>query len=58
MLFIFFLWYFTLQFSLPEEMIDPIKSAMFGSMKKIKRILLIKNLVIKMMTIILIIIII
>ncbi len=34
----FFLWYFTLQFSLPEEMIDPIKSAMFGSMKKIRRI--------------------
>ena len=32
---IYFLWYFTLQFSLPEEMIDPIKSAMFGSMKKL-----------------------
>ena len=32
---IYFLWYFTLQFSLPEELIDPIKSAMFGSMKKL-----------------------
>ena len=32
---IYFLWYFTLQFSLPDEIIEPIREALFGSITKL-----------------------
>lgn len=34
--FVYFLWFFTLSFSLPKEMIDPVKSAFLGSVTELK----------------------
>jgi len=33
---IYFFWYFTLQFSLPDEIIEPIRDALLGSITKLK----------------------
>lgn len=33
---VYFLWFFTLQFSLPDDIVGPIKKALFGSVKDIR----------------------
>ena len=33
---VYFLWFFTLEFSLPAEIIDPIKKALFGTVTDLK----------------------